>query len=183
VGGLWAEFYAVSYDDIDALVIAGWADAAAFKPSFVPTYAGLARLGVACATGGSSKRQGGPSGWARVFSDADLDRFLYNVEPGVKRAFIASYEEDPCGIGRDVGPAAALTMALSPMVVRVPVLLIYGDHDPFVPGAYELQRARYVSSSDVALEVISDAGHGAMMARSAAGYREVMSRWLKARKF
>ena len=80
-------------------------------------------------------------------------------------------------------PPSHFSIALSPLVVNIPVLLIYGDHDPFLPGGFEIQPARYASSDDVTLEVLANAGHNAMMGRTAAEYRAVMSSWLKARGF
>jgi pimeloyl-ACP methyl ester carboxylesterase len=179
-GVIAAELYSVSFDDIDALIGAGWADTA---PTFVPLFTGAGKLVTECIDGGSSKEPGGPPGWARLFGADDLRRLLYNTDPDVLEAFIDRYEMDFCGLRRDIGPALAVNMALSPLLVRVPVLLIFGDHDPFSPGAYEIKRTRYVSSHDVTLKVLPNAGHNAMMGRTAVEYREVMSAWLKARRF
>lgn len=178
-GGVAATLYSVSYADIDALVIAGWSDFAAF--SFTPLYRALARFGVGCARGGRSKD--GKPGWSRLFASRDLTRLLYDVDPAARQAFATAYEDDPCGVVKDAGEVLAVNHALSPFLVEVPVLLVYGDHDIFLPGPAELERARYMSSDDVTLKVVADAGHNAMMGRSAANYRAVMSRWLKARGF
>ena len=179
-GALGAEQYSVSYDDIDAVVIAGWADAAV---TFVPLFTKTAAFVPKCARGGRSKGPGGPAGWGRVFSDRDLDRLLYNVAPDVKHAFFERYEDEFCGLLKDAGPMIATNVALSPLLVDTPVLLIYGDHDPFLPGSFQLQKARYLSSKDVSVEVLTNAGHNAMMGRTAPQYRAVMSSWLKARGF
>lgn len=179
-GAIAAELYSVSFDDIDALIIAGWAETA---PTFVPLFTGAAKLVTECLDGGNPKAPGGPPGWARLFGADDLRRLLYNVDPAVLDSFIERYEMDFCGLASDIGPALAANIALSPLVVRVPVLLIFGDHDPFLPGAAEIKRTRYLSSSDVTLEVLPNAGHNAMMGLTAGEYRAVMSSWLHARGF
>ena len=179
-GALAAELYSVSYNDIDAVGIAGWADLAITFPPFFTKAAGFA---VACGQGGRAKQPGGAKGWGRVFDRKALRKLLYNMDPQVFDAFAKRYEDDPCGILKDAGPLLASSIALSPLVVKIPVLLIYGDHDPFSPGAFDIQRARYISSPDVSLAVLPNAGHNAMHGRTADAYRSVMSSWLKARGF
>ena len=179
-GALAAELYAISYDDIDAVGIAGWADVVVTYPRL---FEGAGRFAVACAGGGRSKTSGGPTGWGRVFNESDLRDLLYNVDDQVLDAFVARYEDDPCGILKDTGPLLASSIVLSPLVVNIPVLVIYGDHDPFAPGSFDIERARYASSNDVSLAVLPNSGHNLMHGRTAAAYRAVMSGWLKARGF
>lgn len=175
---LVAELYSISYSDIDALIVTGWVDIA---PAFVPLYTNAASLAVACAGGGEPKTPGGPSGWHRFFSDEDLDKLLYGVEPAVKRAFADRYEYDFCGLLRDTPAILASSLVFSPLLVTIPVLLVNGDHEPFTPGGPELKRERYLASDDVTLEVLSNTGHNMMMGRTAASFRQVLSRWLTER--
>ncbi len=177
---LAAELYAISWSDIDALVMTGWADVA---PSFVPLYKNAVSLGVACADGGDSKAAGGPPGWHRFFSDEDLDTLMYNTEPEVVHAFLERYEFDFCGLVKDAVAILAADLALSPLIVEIPVLLVYGDHDPFLPGAFELKRARFLASDEVSLSVLPNTGHSMMLGRTAAEFRAVLSAWLAARGF
>lgn len=178
-GGIDAELYSITYHDIDALGIVGWADNALTVTGFYPDVVGD---GLACARGGESKTAGGPSGWVRVFRGRDWDSLLYNMDPFVRQSFVARYEDDPCGVLSDAGQAIGESIALSP-TVTIPVLLAYGDHDPFPPGAFEIQRARYVSSPDVSLAVLPNTGHVSMLGRTAPEFRAVMSGWLGARAF
>jgi len=179
-GGIAAELYSISYHDIDALVIVGWADSA---PTLTSLYGDVGRVGIECARGGESKQPGGPAGWAKVFTTREeWDALFFNSDPTVEDAFIPRYEDDPCGALNDLGQALAASVALSPMV-DLPILLAYGDHDPFPPGAFEMQRARYVSSSDVSLAVLPATGHQIMLGRTAPAFRSVMSNWLSAHGF
>lgn len=180
LGAFVAEVYSVTYDDIDALVLVGWADIA---PASWPFYTELAGFAVACGKGGRSKPPGGPGGWARVFDDETIHRFLYNVAPEVEAAFLELYEDDFCGFVDDSGPLLVSSFALAPLQVEVPILLLYGDHDPFRPDPLDIQRARYLSSDDVTLGILPNSGHNLMMGRTAVAFREVLSSWLRARGF
>lgn len=179
-GALAVELYSISYHDIDALVIDGWADTA---PTLATFYTGVAGFGVKCAQGGESKQTGGPKGWAKIFTTRQqFDALFFNADLVVEDAFIPRYEGDPCGIAPDAGQVIAESLALSPMV-DIPILLSYGDHDPFGPGAFEFERSRYVSSHDVSLSVLPATGHQIMLGRTAPAFRVVMSNWLSARGF
>lgn len=178
-GGVAVSLYSISYDDIDAMVIAGWADVPAF--SFAPLYGALARFGSACVRGGRAKE--GAGAWARLFSTPDLDALLNDLDPAVEHAFVDLYEDDPCGVLKDTGPFLASTLAAAPLWVTIPVLLVYGDHDIFLPGAAEIQRAHYLASKDVTLEVMANTGHNMMMGRTAPEFRGLLSSWLETRGF
>ena len=181
LGGLAVELYSISYHDIDALVVVGWVDTLPSPVVFSSGFADVARFGIDCARGGEPKRPGGPGGWADVFQTrASWNELFFNTDPAVENAFIPGYEADACGFAPDAGQAIALAVALSPGV-KVPVLVTGGDHDPFEPGAFDLEAARYVSSPDVSLAVLPATGHMIMLGRTAPDFRSIMSDWLGAR--
>lgn len=179
-GSVAAELYTISYADVDAVVFAGWADS---PPTMTGFYPAVAQFGAKCAQGGEPKRPGGPPGWAKVFTEPEqFDVLLYNTDAAVRDAFVGLYEADACGIAPDALQIIALNLALAG-TVEIPALLVYGDHDPWSPGAFDLQRARYTGSDDVSLLVLPNTGHCMMVGRTAAGFRSVLSEWLKARGF
>jgi len=177
-GGLVAELEAVSYHDIDALIVASPSDFA-FR-SFA--YRGLASFAVNCARGGDAKEPGGPRGWAYPLAPADVGHLFFNADPAVIDSFRAAYERDFCAIGTSIVQSLAAMIVLGP-TVHVPVLLVYGDHDIYLPGAPQVERLRFLGSKDVALEVLPDSGHVLMLQRTAPHFRATMSEWLAGRGF
>lgn len=107
-----------------------------------------------------------------------------NIEPAVLDAFLEAYEQDACGLGRDLTGALEANIALSP-TVTVPVLMPYGDRDPVASiAAVELQRARYaLGSDDVAVQITPNMGHEVMLERPAPKFRAGLSAWLEVRGF
>lgn len=191
-GAVIAELEAVSFHDADAYIFSGWADwpAAVILLDHPPGpffYMSLAGFGARCATAPESKEPGGPSGWAYAFTTREeFETLIPNAEPAVLDAFISLYEQDPCGLGQDVASAITANIALAP-TVTVPVLLPYGELEPFLGGAAfaaEQQRARYaLGSDDVTVQIVPDSGHGPMIERPAPVFRAGLSAWLKARGF
>jgi len=191
-GALEAELEAVSFHDADAYIFSGWPDWPVTPilltnppgPFFYTSLAGFAKR---CRTAPESKHAGGPSGWAKVFTTRDEFETLFpNMEPRVLDAFMPIYEADPCGILQDAGAAIAANVALAP-TVHVPVLLPYGDREPFLlgsPVAAEAQRARFaLGSGDVTVQIVPDSGHGIQIERPAPVFRAGLDEWLGARGF
>jgi pimeloyl-ACP methyl ester carboxylesterase len=176
-GGIAVELYSVTYHDIDALVVASWADGPPNLPAF---YKGVATWGGQCAQGGNSKR--GERGWGGADKTEWVPAITYNVDSSVRAALLDTYEFDPCGVLTDAGEALAASSAKAP-TVTIPVLLIFGDHDPWSQAVYEAQRARYVASHDVSVAVLPDTGHSGMLGNTAQTYRAVLSGWLADRGF
>jgi pimeloyl-ACP methyl ester carboxylesterase len=191
-GGIVAELEAVSFHDSDALIVSGWPDWApaviiAEDPAGPFFYAAVAGFGRRCATAPESKQPGGPSGWAHVFTTRnEFEILMPNTEPAILDAFVPGYEQDPCGIGRDAAQAIAANIALA-ATVHEPVLLPYGDREPFLGGAAlaaQQQAARYaLGSNDVSIQIVPDSGHGIMLERPAPVFRAGLSHWLRARGF
>jgi pimeloyl-ACP methyl ester carboxylesterase len=187
-GGGIAELEALSFHDVDALIISGWTDypwpvTMADDPPGPFLYSAVAGFARRCATEPESKEPGGPGGWAFLFTTrTEVEILMPNIEPAVLDAFVEAYEQDPCGWGGDFLATTAANSALS-HTITVPVLLAYGDRDPVasVPEV-ELQRARYaLASDDVSMQIIPDMGHEIMLERPAAAFRAGLGQWLKAR--
>lgn len=189
--GAWiAELEAVSFHDADALIVAGWTDypwmvTMAEDPPGPFAYTAIAGFTQRCATEPESKEEGGPGGWAFVFTTRnEFEILMPNIEPAVLDAYFEAYERDACGLGHDAGAAWAANITLSP-TVTMPVLLAYGDRDPFASvAAVELQRARYaLGSDDVAVQIVPEAGHVIMLERPAPVFRAGLSAWLRTHGF
>lgn len=179
-GGIVAEVYALSFGDIDALVVAGWA----LGPPVEPTlYTGLTfGLGITCAQGGRAKRDGGAGGWGSRPPDDFIEAASYNVPPAIVDMLKDTWEGDPCGWGADASIALAALAALRGRI-SVPVLLLYGDRDLWRATQYEVERAAFMGSSDVSLAVLPDSGHMLMMGETIEAAAHVTAGWLGARGF
>ncbi|MFN2557496.1 MAG: hypothetical protein ABR592_11640 [Nitriliruptorales bacterium] len=162
--GVIAELTAVSFHRVDALIVTGWADGGAHP--FVPR--AFTRMRQRCVTAPGSKRPGGAGGWAFLFTRRELEMLVHDVDPQVLEAFIAVYEQDPCGWFGDSETALTANIARAP-TVDVPVLLVSGEHDAVAPPpAVELQRARYeLGRDDVTCLMVAGTGHQIMFERRA----------------
>lgn len=189
-GAVIAELEAVSFHDADALIVSGWTDypwmvTMAEDPPGPFLYGAFAGFTQRCATAPEAKENGGPGGWAFLFTTRnEVEILMPNIEPAVLDAFLEAYEQDPCGWGEDFGGAVSANIALAPDVT-VPVLLAYGDRDPVAGvAAVELQRARYaLVNDDVSVQIVPQTGHEVMLERPAAAFRAGLSSWLEARGF
>lgn len=172
------ELEAVSYQDVDALLVMSPSD----YPFRAFAYPGLTDIVVDCARGGHSKEPGGPAGWAYPIAPENVDQLFFNAEQNVIESFRTRYERDFCAIGSSAAQTLAAIMLLAP-TLNVPVLLVYGDHDTYLAGAPEFERLRFLGSSDVTLHVMPDTGHNLMLQRTAPQFRALVSEWLTARGF
>jgi pimeloyl-ACP methyl ester carboxylesterase len=178
-GGISVEVEAYSFDDIDALVVADWTDNGVDPVENSFLYTDFERAGQTCALGGEPKiKPEGPGGYAFVVSDTD--KLFFDATNEVKAEFAKAYERDPCGLINTIPQTLVANETLVP-TIRVPVLVISGDHNLFENPA--AQADRFKGSNDVSLAIIPNTGHMLTLERTRESFRRTMSAWLAARGF
>jgi pimeloyl-ACP methyl ester carboxylesterase len=178
-GGAVAEVEAYSFDDIDGLVVWGWADQG-FSQWVLDRYPERAAF---CARGGEEAESAGTGGgyfhWP-VSEQEVRDGVGERMEPDVLDESIALRNRNPCG---DL--LSALTVSNYHEnggrlgEIDVPVLLIYSDHDLIftTEGAVEQQK-HFSGTDDLTWVMLQDAGHFPMLERRARDHRQVLLDWL-----
>ena len=183
-GGAVAEIEAYSYDDIDGLVVWGWADQG-FTSWTLDQMPGRLAL---CARGGEEAESEAPGGGYFHWPPSEQevrDGVGERMDPAVLDAAVNMRNRNPCG---DLTSAALLANhhENTPVLgqIEVPVLLMYSDHDLiFTREGAEQQRAHFTGSDDLTFEMLDDAGHFPMLELRAAEHRALLSDWLHARGF
>lgn len=183
-GGAVAEIEAYSYDDIDGLIVWGWADQG-FSQWVLDQLPGRLAL---CGRGGEEAESDAPGGgyfhWPPTEQEV-RDGIGEFMDPKVLDAAVPMRNRNPCGDLISGAVLANYNANAGPLSrIDVPVLLIYSDHDVIftVEGA-EQQRAHFTGTDDVSFEMLDDAGHFPMLERRAAERRALLSEWLQARGF
>lgn len=172
---------AYSFKDIDALIVTSWAD----RGQSQRFGEDLAASEAACAAGGErADGDSGPPGYA--FTPPSDERFkaaFYDAHPKVLKAATKKRARTPCGEAQS-GVQANVSDQLFLREVNVPVLLAYGENDPYLePSAPENQRSLYTGTDDLTVIRINGAGHMLALERKAPVFRRKVSNWLKARGF
>jgi pimeloyl-ACP methyl ester carboxylesterase len=184
-GALRANVEAFSFADIDALVSLG----TALVPS--PTTAlFLAELAPGCLPpDGGPHHPAGPGGYADYEGERAAvrrrkdDVFFYNADPAVEEAVFRGVEQDPCGVFA-AGVQTLAAIAVHQPEIRVPVLIMSGDHDGAAPSMTPREQAlHYTGSDDVTASEIANSGHLLMFQRTAPLFRRMLSEWLRERGF
>ncbi len=172
-----------SFRDVDAIIVIDFADqtTSGTFPSRLPA------VGVTCATGGEPSEDdgSGPRGYAYVWPDnsAQTRDTFFDVDPRVVAYFAARRNRDFCGGVVGLAQAAGMDQVMLP-TIRVPVLVIMGDHDKLLPPpAGQIQLLRYIGSSDRSLAMIRGAGHTPWLERPAPAFRAALHAWLAGRGF
>jgi pimeloyl-ACP methyl ester carboxylesterase len=170
-----AETEAYSFADVDALGLESWSDhvdanfAAAVTPGTEE-----------CAT--DRKRPGGAPEYRYHFLYPDEHVLLADAEPAVVAGLFRLHERDPCGIHNSTLQIARNAQFVS--AVTVPVLLVYGTRDAlFTAAEAEQQRRDFTGTRDLTLDFVGGAGHFIALEREAAGFRALVSDWLRRRGF
>jgi pimeloyl-ACP methyl ester carboxylesterase len=180
IGGLIAQVEAYSFRDVDALIVTGaaydqvtqaeTAQRALFGPS--------SRDAAECVHGGQPKRPGTIGGYVYVFWGRQHEAF-FDADPAVVAAMEELQERDPCG---DM-PSLYATIAADRLwlaTLRLPLLLVFGQRDPyFPPAAAYRQRRMFPPGGDRTLLTIPSTGHHVMLERSAPGFRAAVATWLR----
>ena len=169
-GGEIAEVEAASFSDVDALAILGWAD----QTTSVFVLQTFAAATQDCLLGAA------PDGYAPFGrTAADFHQAMFaNADPAVVAAVTARRNPDPCGDDLSVLAALAGNQTQT-QTIKVPVLLLHGEKDAlFPPPADQLQKLRFLGSSDVTAATIAGSGHALTLERSAPEVRTRISQWL-----
>lgn len=176
---------AISFADVDALVVTSWADTGLFSAAIL---AENGNINLLCATGGEpSEGSSGAAGYHFTPPGEAAFRSIYffDADPAVIDASVAARHRGPCGESM----SAIATLAIDntqAATITVPVLLVYGDRDGFLADATlsaPTQAALYLGNGDVSVEILPATGNALALERSAPVYRARVSAWLKARGF
>lgn len=175
IAGQVSQPEAYSFNDIDALIVTGWAD-----QGFSQRFQDVSRdVELGCAKGGDNG-----TGYFRGTEDEFRGLYFANADPQVVDAATVLRTPIPCGepqsafqtIGADIASDGQIT---------APVLLVYGRQDAAFnqPGAGQQQKSLYSGSHDVTLAFIDGAGQALALERTAPAFRRLISDWLSAHGF
>jgi pimeloyl-ACP methyl ester carboxylesterase len=184
IGGAVAEVEAYSYDDIDGLVVWGWADQGSSQ--WVLDH--LPERSAFCARGGEQAETTDPGGgyfhWPPTEQEV-REGVGQRMEPDVLEKSVAMRNRNPCG---DLLSAVTVSNYHENSgrlgAIDVPVLLIYSDDDLiFTPEGAEQQQAHFTGTDDLTWVMLEDAGHFPMLERRASDHRQVLLDWLNEHSF
>lgn len=174
VGGAIAQIEAYSYRDVDALVVATWAD-----QGQTPLLDERAARASAVCTGGGDPAQ--PTYFFMERDDEYRADLFYDADPAVVAAFGRLRERNPCGYMSSALPAIATDVARL-REIHVPVLLAIGANDKiFTQAGWEQERNWYSGSRDVTAVSLPGTGHYPMLERTAPRFRALVAAWLARR--
>jgi len=183
-GGAVAEIEAYTYEDIDGLVVWGWAEQG-FSQWVLDRYPERTAF---CARGGEEAESGAAGGgyfhWP-VTEQEVRDGVGGRMDPAVLDASVPMRNRNPCG---DLSSAATVSNYHEKSgrlgAIHVPVLLIYSDDDLiFTQEGAEQQRAHFTGTDDLTWVMLEDAGHFPMLERRAADHRQELLDWLEDHSF
>lgn len=183
-GGVVAEVEAYSYDDIDALVVWGWAEQG-FSQWALDR---VTERTAFCLRGGEPAETGDSLGSTGYFWFPSTDQEVRDavgayIDPAVLEAALKLRNRNPCGDLTSAVAAAeyhANTTILGD--IQVPVLLVYEDHDViYTTDGAEQQRALFTGTDDLTWVMLKDAGHFPMLERRQNDYEQMLAGWLDSR--
>jgi alpha-beta hydrolase superfamily lysophospholipase len=179
IGGSVAQIEAYSYQDIDGLVVASWAD-----QGFTQFVLRLATdANARCGAGGEEAEPGAPGGYVYFVPDERDFRTMLFADPD-PRVVDASFElrnRNPCG-GIASGPPSAATNPRRLAAVRVPVLVTWGAQETgWTREGFEQQQRHFTGSDDVSAAPIDGSGHFPMLERAAPAFHAAIAGWLRSR--
>jgi len=177
VGGLLTELTAISFDNVDGIIVASYSDTV-LSDAAKAAAAANARM---CAAGGTRTEGGAfPGGYAPFaptlagFQAA----FFLSATPDLVDATSELRNLNPCG---DTGTfmAGAQTNVRFIGQIKVPVLVIIGEEDAlFPPPAGPTQAALFTGTQDVTLRTLSPSSHAVTVEQTAPQFSRQISRWL-----
>lgn len=183
-GGLMTEPEAISFMDVDALVITSWADSGFSSEILAENVA----INMLCASGGepSEGTSGSPGYHHTPLGEAQFRSiYFFDADPSVVNAAVLLRQRGPCGEAQSAVAALAVDNGMA-NTVTVPVLLVLGDQDGFFTdpaSAGQTQMGLFSGSMDKTLTILPGAGSALTLERSAPAFRSTVSTWLKARGF
>ncbi|MCW3014148.1 MAG: hypothetical protein JWO02_1240 [Solirubrobacterales bacterium] len=170
-GGFMVEASALSYHNVDALIVAGFGNTGAS----ITTYATFAQTTLDCYTAPL------PNNYAyfgKTPADFKAGHF-FNADPAVADAVTAIRAPDPC---MDTGSAiqAIVVDALSNNSIKAPVLIVTGANDAlFPPPAGDVEKLLFFGNADLTQVTLPGTGHAVTLGRTAPQFRSVVGGWLK----
>lgn len=183
--GFTAQAVAYSYDDLDALLLFGFADQG------ISLAAGMSAVdtNMTCFPGGEPRSAEEPetTGYSSFGKDDATFQNLnfHDADPAIVEAVTAIRPKDPCGRAGSAVPNLVTDNLLLNMV-DVPVFLVYGEKDAIfeaTPIGTRVQRHRFMGSDDVKDLFLPNTGNAIMLERSAAFMQAEVHKWLDARGF
>ncbi len=182
-GAFIAQTEAFSFRDIDAFFQIGIGRVIFGPAAFNTIPAG----GLDCARGGEPVEDDGtgPGGYAYAWpsAEAEFRDVFHDPHPALLELWRPLINRDPCGEDTSVFNALVVGSAFVPRI-EVSSLIIFGEHDRFVPpGTRATEAALFTGSRDVTTAIIPDAGHDPMNDGSAGTFRAMMHEWLQAHGF
>ncbi len=175
-GGLLTELTAISFDNVDGLIVASYSDTILSDAGKAAATANAA----ACAAGGQPTEGGTfPSGYASFPPSLDDFRagFFVSSAPDDVDAISELRNLNPCGDTATFA-AGAMTNLKSIASIDVPVLVIIGKEDAlFPPPSGRTQRDLFTGSPNVTLKQLSPSGHAVTVEETAPQFSDAISRW------
>lgn len=175
---------AYSYHDVDGLLVLSFGDLAATPTALADTATQQAVCNTANA--GQGEESGGALGYA-YFGDGDGRRAVadgfYDADPRVMAATIAMRRRSPCGDTQSA-VESGIKDGLNLSSVRVPVLVLGGDHDVFFAASrVALQRTLYVGNRDVTTIICPNTGNEITLGRTHDQVENSIAQWLRVHGF
>lgn len=174
-GGQVAQLEAISYGDVDGVVVSGWADGGLTDEATARFQAALG----SCMSGGTpSEEPDDPSGYALY----DLGRREFvegnfaDTDPKVVEYSAGKQNKHPCG---DMVSQLSGVMVDAERLreIDVPVLFLYGEHDARVQLG-GVHKTLFVGAPSTTLVEVPDAGHYFDLARQHEVALDGLASWL-----
>ncbi len=170
-GGFMVEAAASSYQNVDALITAGFSNTG-ISPLGLATFG---RTTIDCFTGALPNHY---AFFGKTAADFRTAHF-FNADPAVEQAVSQIRAPDPC---MDTGSAPqtigvdVLTNASS---IKVPTLLVNGADDKlFPPPAGNEEKLLFGGNRDVTQVTLPGTGHAVTLGRTAPQFRDLVGDWL-----
>jgi pimeloyl-ACP methyl ester carboxylesterase len=164
-GGFVAMAEAYSYKDVDGLLVVSSGDVVSPRVAAV-----VSEQQARCASS--------TDGYALIEgTDAEAAQdFFHDADPRVVTDAVAHRPPDSCGELLNFPVNAGVDAAML-RTIRIPVLVVAGEQDPFFPNP-ELQGKLFSASPDVVVSRLPDTGHAITLGYSAPTFCALMAEWL-----
>ncbi len=174
-GGYMTEVEAGSYNDVDALVVAGFGNTG---PG-VPAYAAFGRSTLDCLL---TPLPGNYANFGKTDADFQAAHFA-NADPAVVAAVTKLRAPDPCGDFMSA-PASIVVDVLGANAIKAPVLIVNGANDAlFPPPAGDNEKLLFLGNPDVRQVTLGGTGHAVTLGRTAPQFRALVGDWLRGHGF
>ena len=177
-GGLLAELTAVSFGNVDGIIVASYSDTILSDAGKAAAAANAA----ICATGGRPTEGGAfPNGYAPFAPTLDAFRagFFLSAAAQDVDAISELRNLNPCGDTATFAAAGAVNTQLIG-ALTIPVLVIIGKEDAlFPPPSGPTQRSLFTNSRRASLVELSPSSHGVTVEATAPQFAAAIANWLE----